>query len=342
MVGWWQGEYDAVYGRRPPKTDVEDAMEGKRDEWQSSRRKRAAEGHTPSQSSPCLCIDDKYRVRTPYLLKREFPRPPDLYLQDFWSVVNQGFDGSKGRAPPKICKTCTNPRPCRVQRTGARSAGSQLTLAYLQNVSSACISRSCISTSFNDQASYYIGSLDNINMRLFAFSDPFSSYTFSLLVLTLTALTAPSAVISSPGIQPFAESEPLTTGIAVQKRDEPPITRVTLANGWRVSFQLFSLITPTLPSLTELRFLYNNILFETGQKASQGQLTSWRMEYYLGRYALEFVVEKGFSDVVGWDIITAFAEKMLEMRAPMTFICHVAPPHQIAGVIIYLTADRRF
>ncbi|KAL8698721.1 MAG: hypothetical protein Q9201_006420 [Fulgogasparrea decipioides] len=175
-------------------------------------------------------------------------------------------------------------------------------------------------------------------MRLFYFSDRFSSYSFSLLVLTLIALTAPSAVISFPGIQPFAEAEPLTNAIAVHRRNEPSITRVTLANGWHVTFKLFSFITPTLPSLAELRFFYESILSEVGMKASQGQSTYWKMDFGWGRYALQFAVEQGYSGSVGWDIITAFAEKMLEMKVPMTFICHITPPHRIAGILIELSA----
>ncbi|KAL8954833.1 MAG: hypothetical protein Q9193_007062, partial [Seirophora villosa] len=65
-----------------------------------------------------------------------------------------------------------------------------------------------------------------------------------------------------------------------------------------------------------------------------GDLAAAVVEPSLGQYTLQFMAERGFDDVVHWEIIQAFVEKMLESTFPATFVAHIAPPGSDVGIAI--------
>lgn len=86
----------------------------------------------------------------------------------------------------------------------------------------------------------------------------------------------------------------------------------------------------------ELRTLYTEVLTEVTSRSSAGELTGPFERFQFGKVILEFRAERGYSSSVGWDIITAFAEQLLQAQLPMTFECHIAPPESDVGIEVKL------
>ncbi|KAL8875318.1 MAG: hypothetical protein Q9192_009067, partial [Flavoplaca navasiana] len=101
-------------------------------------------------------------------------------------------------------------------------------------------------------------------------------------------------------------------------------------------YKVISVIYPVLSSLMELRTLYTEILTEVTNRSSAGKPTGPFERFRFGKVILEFRAERGYSSSVGWDIITAFAEQLLQGQLPMTFMCHIAPPGSDVGIEVKL------
>lgn len=86
----------------------------------------------------------------------------------------------------------------------------------------------------------------------------------------------------------------------------------------------------------ELRTLYADVLSEVKSRSSAGERTGQFERFEFGKVVLEFRAERGYSPSVGWDIITAFAEQLLQGQLPMTFSCHIAPPDSDVGIEVRL------
>ncbi|KAL8720902.1 MAG: hypothetical protein Q9181_007823 [Wetmoreana brouardii] len=102
-----------------------------------------------------------------------------------------------------------------------------------------------------------------------------------------------------------------------------------LANGWIVRYELFAIISPMTAALADLRYFYSMLAGNVDQRDSMGEIAGNRVVATLGRYSLQFIADRSYGPSVGWDVIKAFAEKMLENQFPMTFKCHVSPPESV-------------
>ncbi|KAL9615953.1 MAG: hypothetical protein Q9204_008637, partial [Flavoplaca sp. TL-2023a] len=132
---------------------------------------------------------------------------------------------------------------------------------------------------------------------------------------------------------------PVANSVDIRKRDG--FRRHTIANGWgsrtgAVHYKVISVIYPVLSSLMELRTLYTEILTEVTNRSSAGESTGPFERFKFGKVILEFRAERGYSSAVGWDIIAAFAEQLLQGQLPMTFMCHIAPPGSDVGIEVKL------
>ncbi|KAL8847718.1 MAG: hypothetical protein Q9221_007238 [Calogaya cf. arnoldii] len=112
--------------------------------------------------------------------------------------------------------------------------------------------------------------------------------------------------------------------------------RHTLANGWVIHYRVISVIYPVLSSLMDLRTLYTGILTEVARRSSDGHLTAQAETFTCGKVVLQFRAERGYSYSVGWDIVAAFTETLLQGQLPMTFVCHIAPPGSDVGIQVEL------
>ncbi|KAL8673468.1 MAG: hypothetical protein Q9168_002110 [Polycauliona sp. 1 TL-2023] len=166
----------------------------------------------------------------------------------------------------------------------------------------------------------------------------------SILISLLFALAAYSAPAPAPAppqqhsaIQLPYISKPRTdnTVVGLHKRDG--LRRHVLANGWVIHYEVISVIYPIVSSLLDLRHFYTGILSDVARSSAAGGLTGPVMRYDLGKVALEFRAERGYSASVGWDIVTAFTEQVLRGELPMTFTCHIAPPGSDVGIQVELS-----
>lgn len=176
-------------------------------------------------------------------------------------------------------------------------------------------------------------------MRLYIVSVQFK---LIIVIYLLSALLARAALSPSLRISKTLEPATLTqsTNNAIDISKRAGFTRVTIANGWHVRYRVFSYITPTIPAILQLNKFYHRILQEVDHRVSIGELAGTVLEMSVGDYTLSFTAEAGYSNVVDWDIVIAFVEKMLENRVPTTFMCHVAPPGSVAGIVIKLWVKR--
>ncbi|KAL8811169.1 MAG: hypothetical protein Q9223_005139 [Gallowayella weberi] len=178
-------------------------------------------------------------------------------------------------------------------------------------------------------------------MRLHGLPNPSSLSIIILLLLAHLTHTAPSPPQQIPPFDVGGARERVIHRIDIHRRDVPgqrTLGRNTLANGWVISYQVLNVIMPIVSSQVELRTLYEDILTQGTAHRTPGELTGRRVRFEFGKVVLEFLAERGFvSQVVGWDIVLAFAEKMLEGGLPMTYVCHVAPPWSRAGIQIALS-----
>lgn len=108
----------------------------------------------------------------------------------------------------------------------------------------------------------------NIDMRLQALLFTYSLSAFTCFLFAPTARSAPSAIVLPSAVQVFNDSEPSPNAADLYKRGR--FHEHTLANGWHIPFRLFSLITPALPSLDQLRFFYSNIILRVASHISEG------------------------------------------------------------------------
>ncbi|KAI4223017.1 MAG: hypothetical protein L6R36_005725 [Xanthoria steineri] len=106
--------------------------------------------------------------------------------------------------------------------------------------------------------------------------------------------------------------------------------------GDEVNYQVISVIYPIVSSWRELQTLYNSVLSEVARRSSAGGLTGPVETWTFGKVQLSFRAERGYSSSVGWDIVTAFAEQLLQGQLPMTFTCHIAPPESDVGIQVEL------
>ncbi|KAL8691051.1 MAG: hypothetical protein Q9218_003635 [Villophora microphyllina] len=137
--------------------------------------------------------------------------------------------------------------------------------------------------------------------------------------------TVPSSLSSLSKSSSLNNSQTSPDSISIRKRTT--FNSVTLANGWQVRYELFSLIMPAAPALLDLRHLYKGIIRGAAAHSMFDVATADTItEFVYGGYKIWFAAEPGYGQPVGWDIIRAFAEKMLESSVPITFGCHVAPP----------------
>ncbi|KAI4203777.1 MAG: hypothetical protein LQ350_001603 [Teloschistes chrysophthalmus] len=186
-------------------------------------------------------------------------------------------------------------------------------------------------------------------MRLLAL--PF--YHDLLLVFFLLFCLALETQSLPPALDP---AQALTTShvpvlVTTQKRtpiNRGPYHRI-LANGWRITFTLLSLIDPLPLARENLRTFYTDILHQNylARRAGRTSLGP-SVVYNFGRFRLRFFVERGFfADDDGGggidpEIVIAFASKVFEMTVPMTFSCCVRPPGgRSAGIFIELFLDGR-
>ncbi|CAL8583284.1 hypothetical protein XPA_008911 [Xanthoria parietina] len=158
---------------------------------------------------------------------------------------------------------------------------------------------------------------------------------FIILLFAFQAHSAPSSRQQLSAFQIPPISEPVTRTIDVRKRTE--FLRHTLANGWVIHYQVISVIYPIFSSWRELQTLYNAVLSEVARRSSAGGLTGPVETWTFGKVQLSFRAERGYSPSVGWDIVTAFAEQLLQGQLPMTFTCHIAPPESDVGIQVELT-----
>ena len=175
-------------------------------------------------------------------------------------------------------------------------------------------------------------------MRLNASSFKLELCILTILLSALVTHAAPSPVrqistasISAPTATPFTTTE-------IRKR--AGFTRTTIANGWVIHYQIFNLISPVIPAITELRRFYIQAWQEVDRVASIGEDGTAVSELSLGEFTLSFRAEAAYANTVDWEIILAFVEKMMESTVPVTFLCHVAPPDKVAGIIIQLWVGR--
>ncbi|KAL8699341.1 MAG: hypothetical protein Q9224_001459 [Gallowayella concinna] len=166
-------------------------------------------------------------------------------------------------------------------------------------------------------------------------------YSSSLLIflLFLFAHFAHTAPSPPQQISPLAvrnAPEQSTHGVDIHKRAGSG--RHTLANGWVITYRVINVIMPIIGTRMELSTLYNRVLTEgTASRADRALRSPW-VTFRFGKVILEFLVEQGYlPQDVGWDIVIAFAEKMLEGELPMTYVCHIAPPWSEAGIQITLS-----
>ncbi|KAL8798986.1 MAG: hypothetical protein Q9182_006231 [Xanthomendoza sp. 2 TL-2023] len=168
-----------------------------------------------------------------------------------------------------------------------------------------------------------------------------NSSSLSILILILFLLTHLAHTAPTPlqPILPIEVRDPpgrVTHRVDIHRR--AGLAQHTLANGWVIRYRVLNVIMPIVSTQVELRALYNRILTQGTDKQAAGVLTGRRVRFEFGKVVLEFLAEQGFdSQIVGWDIVLAFAEKMLEGGLPMTYICHVAPPWSQAGIQIALS-----
>ncbi|KAL8929909.1 MAG: hypothetical protein Q9208_001053 [Pyrenodesmia sp. 3 TL-2023] len=108
----------------------------------------------------------------------------------------------------------------------------------------------------------------------------------------------------------------------------------TIANGWRLHYQVLSLLYPTIPALLELRTFYHNILAEMDYRMLVNDPTTTLSELSFGEYTMQFMAERGFGMPLHWEIIESFVETLLQGTVPMTFMAHIAPPGSDVGVSV--------
>ncbi|KAL9598209.1 MAG: hypothetical protein Q9219_004629 [cf. Caloplaca sp. 3 TL-2023] len=168
------------------------------------------------------------------------------------------------------------------------------------------------------------------------------SLYISLLLLSTLLITHTTA---SPS---FTTTTTTTLTTTLIPRSPPSTTgTLTLANGWHIHYAILTLITPHLPALLHLRTFYNRILSETLNRIANNELAVAVLEVSMGQFTLSFKAEGGgdggggnsFLDVVDWELVFEFVEKLLEGQVPATFACRVTPPGAAAagrGVLIRL------
>lgn len=180
-------------------------------------------------------------------------------------------------------------------------------------------------------------------LKIDFFSFIYRSLVLLPLLLAITAQTAPSPLSHPSAIQAPSIWNSDRKIVDIHKRTR--YTTLQLANGWQIRFQLFSVITPIIPAITNLQYLYNHIIYEVSNRLSSGELAGDRIEAVVGQYRLQFAAQTGYGPSIGWEVVMAFVEKMLENRFPMTFICHISPPGSQApgnGILIRLLAGDQF
>ncbi|KAL8950124.1 MAG: hypothetical protein Q9222_003824 [Ikaeria aurantiellina] len=165
-------------------------------------------------------------------------------------------------------------------------------------------------------------------MRILTSPYYFSWFVVVLLLLAFTAQGAPS----SPSL-PSTATAPNT----LHPRSYPSrVGSHTIANGWRLHWEVFNVIVPAATSMVELRNFYELLINEATHRLFLGELADKTIKSTYGRLSIEFVAERGYSSSVAWEVVEAFAEKMLEGLIPVTYICHVAPPGSDVGIQISL------
>ncbi|KAL8712336.1 MAG: hypothetical protein Q9220_003487 [cf. Caloplaca sp. 1 TL-2023] len=158
------------------------------------------------------------------------------------------------------------------------------------------------------------------------------SYLLSWFIVVLLAFTAQAAPSSPP-------SPPVTTtGLDTLKRGSQPLRlgSHTIANGWRLHWEVFNVIVPAVTSAVELRKFYEFLINEAAHRVFTGDPADKLIRSTFGKVSIEFIAERGYGAPIAWEIVEAFAEKMLEGIIPVTFICHVAPPGSDVGIQISL------
>ncbi|KAL8667455.1 MAG: hypothetical protein Q9202_000671 [Teloschistes flavicans] len=166
---------------------------------------------------------------------------------------------------------------------------------------------------------------------------------FVLFCLVLETQSFPPAIDQAPALATSSTSSLSPHTVTAHKRtliNQGPFSRI-LANGWRVTFTLLSLVDPILLARENLRNFYTEILHKNYLDRLAGNLLGPSVEFTSGRLKLSFFAERGFAENIDPDVIIAFASKVYEMTVPVTFICRVRPPHQDAGIFISLFLDGR-
>ncbi|KAI4248059.1 MAG: hypothetical protein L6R40_001148 [Gallowayella cf. fulva] len=158
--------------------------------------------------------------------------------------------------------------------------------------------------------------------------------TLSILILSFFAFigqTVPTSRLPSSAVQSPGTSKHSSITFHLHKRARSGHRH--LANGWIITYQIFNVIFPILSSHMELRTLYTETLNEVSLKMAAGDVARTRERFHFGKYVLEFLLQPGhYRDSIGWEYVTAFAEKMLESQLPMTYLCHIYPPGSDAGM----------
>lgn len=166
---------------------------------------------------------------------------------------------------------------------------------------------------------------------------------FLFFCLALETQSLPPALDQAPALTSPKTPTPSPHTLTPQKRtptNPVPYFRI-LANGWRVTFTLISLISPLNLARENLRNFYTNILHQNYLARRAGDSLGPYVVYTFGRLRLRFFAERGFAESIDPDIVIAFASKVFEMTVPMTFSCYVRPPHLNAGIYIELFLDGR-
>ncbi|KAI4183287.1 MAG: hypothetical protein L6R41_005482 [Letrouitia leprolyta] len=161
-------------------------------------------------------------------------------------------------------------------------------------------------------------------------------YVTCLLVLVSFAIivhAAPSPPHELSTAQDPANSDPHVENLSITKR---VLRQHTIANGWKIQYQLFNFITPVIPALFDLKGFYLKILQDVEQRMRKGEAPGAVAEFSIGQFTLSLIAEKGFKSVVDWGIIFELVDQLMDGTVPITFMCHVAPPGSVAGIAIKL------